>query len=253
MHILPAIDLRGGHVVRLSQGDYAQETVYSADPGEIAGAFLASGARWLHVVDLDGARDGEPQNLDAVRAICAHRGMHVEFGGGVRSLASIETMLALGVKRVILGTALVKDPALARDAFHAFPSEIVAGLDAREGKLATEGWREQGTDDVIEAGKRLSDLGAERFIVTDIATDGMLTGPNLALYASFAREVKGALIASGGVGSLEDLRALIALGHPPEGAIVGRALYEGKFTLEEALSLQGREVGTGKLAPLLNP
>lgn len=236
MQIIPAIDLRGGKCVRLSQGDFARETVYSDDPGATAEAFLRAGAKWLHVVDLDGARTGSPQNLDAIRAITAHHPLHVEFGGGVRSLETIETLLGLGVRQVVLGTALVRDPELAREAFHAFPSEIVAGLDARDGKLSVSGWESDEGGDVIETAKRLSDLGAERFIVTDIATDGMLTGPNLELMARFGREVTGALVASGGVGTLEHLRALAALNPSPAGAIVGRALYEGKFTLAEALA-----------------
>lgn len=236
MLIIPAIDLRGGKCVRLSQGDFARETVYSEDPGQIAESFLRAGAKWVHVVDLDGARTGTPQNLNAIRAITAHHPLHVEFGGGVRSLDTIETLLGLGVRQVVIGTAIVRDPELAREAFHAFPSEMVAGLDARDGKLSVSGWESDEGGDVIETAKRLSDLGAERFIVTDIATDGMLTGPNLDLMQRFAKEVKGALVASGGVGSLEDLRALAALDPAPSGAIVGRAIYEGRFSLAEALA-----------------
>lgn len=236
MQIIPAIDLRDGKCVRLSQGDFARETIYSDDPGAVAEAFLKAGTLWIHVVDLDGARAGSPQNLDAIRAITAHRALHVELGGGVRSLDTIETLLGLGVRQVVLGTALVRDPELARDAFHAFPSEIVAGLDARDGKLSVSGWESDEGGDVVETAKRLTDLGAERFVVTDIATDGMLTGPNLDLMARFAREVTGTLVASGGVGSLGDLRELAALDPPPTGAIVGRALYEGRFSLEDALA-----------------
>jgi len=236
VEVIPAIDLRGGQLVRLAQGDYARETVYERDPARAASRFAAASAPRLHVVDLDAARDGGRANDPAIRAILAEvRGVPVQVGGGVRSLARVEELLALGAERVVMGTAALEDPALLRGAATRHPGRVILGLDARDGRVALRGWLETSGRSVEDVLAEFADLPLAAILHTDIARDGMLVGPSLAASVALARRTRIPVLASGGVGSIEDLVALArtrALG----GAIVGRALYEGKIELEAALA-----------------
>lgn len=235
--LYPAIDLKGGQVVRLLRGEMAEATVYAADPAAQAQAFAAAGFSWLHVVDLDGAFAGRPANAEAVRAILAAvPGMQVQLGGGIRSLAVAEAWLAAGVARIVLGSAAVKDPAFVRQACRAFPGRVAIGIDARDGMVATEGWAETTNIPAIDLARRFADAGAAAIITTDIARDGMLAGVNVAATAAMARAVAVPVIASGGVAGVEDIRALRAAGAGIAGAILGRALYEGRLSPAEALA-----------------
>lgn len=235
MHLFPAIDLRDGRVVRLAQGDYDRQTTYSGDALELANRFADSGASWLHVVDLDGARSGSMTHLPIIQQICAAKRLKVEVGGGVRSEDVIDRLLAAGVERVILGTAalqhwdwfesLMKNPA--------YRGRLVLGLDARDGLLAVSGWREQTEVTAVEIARRVSNWPLAAIVYTDIATDGMMQGPNLEATRAIATATSVPVIASGGVGTLGHLRALRAL--PLQGVIVGRAIYEGAFTVEEGV------------------
>ncbi|HEY3781766.1 MAG TPA: 1-(5-phosphoribosyl)-5-[(5-phosphoribosylamino)methylideneamino]imidazole-4-carboxamide isomerase [Fimbriimonadaceae bacterium] len=238
MLILPAIDLRGGKCVRLTQGDYAQEKVYDSDPAAVAASFEEQGAQFLHVVDLDGAKDGAPKNLGALKEIIKCIRIPVEFGGGIRSLESAQAALELGVSRVIIGTKLVQDRALASRMFETLGEKVVAGIDAKNGKVAVAGWIEQSAEDAFLFAKALENDGAQRFIVTDIATDGALMGPNLDFLALMADAVISPVIASGGVSSIADLAKIKALSRTNlEGVIVGKAIYEKRFSIEEALAV----------------
>jgi phosphoribosylformimino-5-aminoimidazole carboxamide ribotide isomerase len=234
MNILPAIDILDGKVVRLSQGRLDAVTVYNDDPVDQAKRFIDSGAEWIHVVDLDGAVLGEPKNIEAVHRI-AELGVSVETGGGIRSMHTIDRMFDAGVQRVVLGTALVKEPMLVSEACDKYPG-IVAGIDARDGKVAIEGWREGTDHGVLELILELELLGVHRVAYTDIAKDGMQTGVNYGAYRALTTQISIPIIASGGVASLEDIRDLRTLGAQVEGVIVGRALYEGAFTLEQAIA-----------------
>lgn len=237
MIVFPAIDLLGGRVVRLSQGDYERVTVYSEDPVAQARAFAEAGAEWLHVVDLDGARDGRPGNLDVLRRIAATSGLPVQAGGGARSLETLERFLDAGVARVVLGTTLVTDAELVAQAIDRFGSErIVAGVDARDGMVAIAGWREGTALPASELVRELAGLGIRHLVFTDIVRDGMRTGVDVELYEAVAEAAGFPVIASGGVSTLDDLRELAALGPDVvEGAITGRALYEGAFSLKHAI------------------
>lgn len=246
MIVFPAIDLRGGRCVRLRQGDPQAETVFGDDPAAIAERWAAQGAAWLHVVNLDGALEDERAsaiNLQAVRAILESVEVPVQFGGGLRTLDDIARILDLGVSRVVLGTAAVRSRSLVRSVLARFgPDRIVAGIDARDGRVAIRGWRETTNIQAMTLGRQLRDLGVERAVYTDISRDGMLSGPNLAEVAGLANGTGLRVIASGGIGRLEDLRALCELGSFVEGAIVGRALYTGAIDLRAALALaEGRE------------
>lgn len=232
MELFPAIDLRGGRAVRLLQGDYAQETVYGDDPVALAESFAAAGARWIHVVDLDAARTGDPVNRPVVAAVArAVRGRaRVQTGGGVRSLADAEALAAAGVARVVMGSAAIKDRTLVASVFRVVP--VAVGLDHRDGDVALHGWT-QGS------GLRVMDLldcypDAEAFIITNIARDGMLTGPDVEGLAAAAAASPIPVIASGGVSSLDDLRALHGV-RGLAGVITGKAIYENRFTVSEAL------------------
>jgi phosphoribosylformimino-5-aminoimidazole carboxamide ribotide isomerase len=243
--LYPAIDLKGGACVRLRRGDMDQATVYGEDPGAQARAWQEAGCAWLHVVDLDGAFAGRSVNAEAVRAILAAARVPVQLGGGIRELASIEAWLAEGVSRVILGSVAAKNPALVREACRLFPGRIAVGIDARDGFVATEGWAETSSVSAEDLGLRFEDAGAAAIIFTDIGRDGMLGGVNLDATASLARAVTTPVIASGGVGSVDDLVALRAMAEETpgiEGVIVGRALYDGRITPAEALAaLVGRD------------
>jgi len=235
--LYPAIDLKGGEVVRLSRGEMDRATVYSRDPGAQARGFVADGFRWVHVVDLDGAFAGRPANAEAVRAILAAvPGVPVQLGGGIRSMAVAEAWLAEGVARIILGSAAVKDPGFARQACRAFPGRVALGIDAKDGLVATEGWAEVSDVPAVDLARRFEDAGAAAIITTDIARDGMLSGVNVAATAAMARAVVVPVIASGGVAGVADLAALREAKAGIEGAILGRALYEGRLSPAEALA-----------------
>ncbi len=236
--LYPAIDLKDGSCVRLRRGDMDQATVYSDDPGAQARAWQAAGCRWLHVVDLNGAFAGHAVNAAAVAAILAAACVPVQLGGGIRDLAGVERWLAAGVSRVILGSAAVRDPTLVREACRRWPGQVAVGIDARDGFVATDGWAATSTLAAPDLAARFVDAGVAAIIYTDIGRDGMLGGLNLAQTSELAASCTIPVIASGGVGSLDDLRALRGLHHPNiEGVIVGRALYDGRVDLAEALTL----------------
>ena len=239
--LFPAIDLKDGRCVRLRRGEMDQATVYAEDPAAQARAWQASGFAWLHVVDLNGAFAGRPVNADAVRAILAAVSIPVQLGGGIRDMAGIAAWLEAGVRRVILGSAAARNPALVVEACRAFPGRIAIGIDARDGLVATEGWAETTTLPATELALRLQDSGAAALIYTDIARDGMLTGLNLEQTAALARLVTTPVIASGGVAGLADLHALrdAAPGTTLAGVIVGRALYDGRIDPAAALAALG--------------
>jgi len=247
MLIIPAIDLKDGHCVRLRQGDMKTATVFSDDPGAMATHWAAQGARRLHVVDLNGAAAGRPKNEKSIRAIVKAAGdeLPVQLGGGIRDLDTIETYLDAGVTYIVIGTAAVKNPGFLSDACYAFPGHIVAGLDAREGKVAVEGWSKMTGHDVIDLAKKFEDYGVEALIYTDIGRDGMMQGVNIEATLKLAQSIKTPVIASGGLTSLKDVEVLCAkLG--PEGvigAIAGRALYEGKLDLKQAQAAADKASG----------
>ena len=236
--LYPAIDLKDGQCVRLRRGEMAAATVYAEDPAAQARAWAAAGFAWLHVVDLNGAFAGRSVNGDAVRAILAAVRIPVQLGGGIRDLAAIETWLADGVRRVILGSVAARDPALVRDACRRFPGRIVVGIDARDGMVATEGWAETTDLPAADLALRMADAGAAALICTDIARDGMLGGVNLEQTLALARLVSVPVIASGGVAGLDDLVALRAAapGTSLAGVVVGRALYDGRLDPAAALA-----------------
>lgn len=237
--LYPAIDLKDGQCVRLRRGEMSDATVYSADPAAQARAWQDAGFAWLHVVDLNGAFAGRPVNAAAVTAILGAVTVPVQLGGGIRDMAAIEGWLAAGVRRVILGSAAVKNPLLVRQACQAFPGRIVVGIDARDGKVATEGWADTSAMDAADVARSFEDAGVAAIIYTDISRDGMLSGLNLEQTVDLARALSVPVIASGGVGGLDDLAALrqAAAGTRIEGVIVGRALYDGRVDPARALSL----------------
>jgi phosphoribosylformimino-5-aminoimidazole carboxamide ribotide isomerase len=235
--LYPAIDLKAGQVVRLKRGDMAQATVYAEDPAAQARAFAAAGFAWVHVVDLDGAFAGRPANAEAVRAIVAAvPGVSVQLGGGIRDMATAEAWLAAGVARIILGSAAVKDPGFARAACRAFPGRVALGIDARDGLVATEGWAETSGITALDLARGFEADGPAAIIYTDIARDGMLAGVNVEATAELAQATALPVIASGGVASAEDIVALRAAGAGIAGAILGRALYDGRVTPAEAMA-----------------
>ncbi|TVQ56752.1 MAG: 1-(5-phosphoribosyl)-5-[(5-phosphoribosylamino)methylideneamino]imidazole-4-carboxamide isomerase [Rhodobacteraceae bacterium] len=236
MILYPAIDLKGGQCVRLLRGDMEAATVFGDDPAAQAAAFVAAGCRWLHVVDLDGAFAGRSANAEAVAAILSRVAVPVQLGGGVRDMAAVERWLGAGVARVILGTAAVRDPDFVREAARAFPGRVAVGVDARGGRVAVEGWAETTDLSALDIGRRFEDAGVAALIYTDIDRDGAMQGPNVAATAALAEAVAIPVIASGGVSSLDDLRALKACGAPLDGAISGRALYDGRIDLAEAIA-----------------
>lgn len=236
MILYPAIDLKDGHAVRLLRGDMEKSTVFNEDPAAQARAFVAAGCEWLHLVDLNGAFAGAPVNAAPVEAILRDCKVPAQLGGGIRDMATIETWLAKGLERVILGTVAVEDPALVREAARAFPGRVAVGIDARGGRVATRGWAEVTDVDATELAKSFEDAGVAALIYTDINRDGAMGGPNVAATAALARAVRIPVIASGGVASLDDLAALKASG-VIAGAISGRALYDGAIDLGRALAL----------------
>jgi phosphoribosylformimino-5-aminoimidazole carboxamide ribotide isomerase len=235
--LYPAIDLKAGQVVRLKRGDMAEATIYGADPAAQGRAWAAAGFGWLHVVDLDGAFAGRPANAEAVRAILAAvPGLPVQLGGGIRSMATVEAWLAAGVRRVIIGSAALKDPDFTRAACRAFPGRVALGIDARGGMVATEGWAEVSTMPAVDLARAFEDAGAAAIIYTDIDRDGMLGGVNLEATLALAQAVRVPVIASGGVASIVDVEALAKVaGQGIEGVIIGRALYDGRVDPADAL------------------
>ncbi len=237
MILYPAIDLKDGACVRLYKGDMSQATVFNDSPAAQARAFADAGCAWLHLVDLNGAFAGAPVNGEAVRAILEETDIPAQLGGGIRDMTTIEMWLTRGIRRVILGTVAVENPALVREAAAAFPDQVAVGLDARNGKVATRGWADETDIDLIPLAQSFEDAGVAAIIYTDIDRDGAMQGPNVAATAELAHAVSIPVIASGGVSSLDDLRALKASGAPLNGAISGRALYDGAIDLAEAIRL----------------
>ncbi|GAB4389549.1 MAG: 1-(5-phosphoribosyl)-5-[(5-phosphoribosylamino) methylideneamino]imidazole-4-carboxamide isomerase [Thermodesulfovibrionales bacterium] len=236
MLVIPAIDLKGGKCVRLLQGRAEDETVYSDDPASTALRWQAEGARLIHLVDLDGAFTGEQKNIGAIRAVREAVEVELELGGGIRDMARIEELLALGIDRVILGTVSAEKPAFLRAACERFPGRVLVGIDARDGKVAVKGWTEVTGLDAREFARTAEASGAAGIIYTDISRDGMLTGPNVAATAEMAGAVKVPVIASGGVSSIEDIRNLMGI-KGLWGAITGKAIYSGALDLGEAIRL----------------
>ena len=234
MKVIPAIDLKGGKCVRLYQGDYSQETVFSDEPVSVALQWQSLGAQRLHLVDLDGAARGELCHLSLITKIVKRVKIPIQVGGGIRQLATIEQLLEGGVMRVVLGTAAVENPGLVRKACHRFGEAIIIGIDAREGYVATRGWQKKTDITAFELVQQMAALGVRRFIYTDILRDGTLTQPNFKAIAELISKTELPIIASGGVTSIRHLKRLFQLG--VEGAIIGRALYTGDVRLEEALA-----------------
>jgi phosphoribosylformimino-5-aminoimidazole carboxamide ribotide isomerase len=248
--ILPAIDLRGGAVVRLQQGDFGRETVFATDPIAIARQFAEEGARWIHVVDLDAARTGVPTHAGVVNAIAGAVGerTRVEAAGGLRTVEAVAAALDGGGARAVVGTAAIRDPGFARQIVHAHGAERIAvAIDIRGDRALGHAWSSSDPGvDAESAIHRLSDAGVETFEVTAIERDGLLSGPNLALYARLVRLVRGAIVASGGIATLDDITALREIGCA--GAIIGRALYDGRFSVREAVERSGRGAQPGRSA-----
>ncbi len=234
LKVLPAIDLLGGKVVRLVHGDYSRVTVYGEDPAAYAAEFLATGAEMVHVVDLDGARDGHPVNLPAIQAIVAATEGRIQVGGGLRELDHAQLLLDLGVGRVLVGTRLANAPDEAERWVSALGDRLVATIDTRGGKVATEGWLSTSNTDGVELARHLAGFGLRRVLTTDIARDGTLSGPDLDGLRRMATESGCHVIASGGVAELSDLGAIAATGC--DEVVIGKALYEGRFTLAQALA-----------------
>lgn len=236
--LFPAIDLKNGQCVRLEQGDMARATVFSLDPAAQARAFEAQGFEYLHVVDLDGAFAGKPVNAQAVESMLATIKMPVQLGGGIRDLKTVEAWLEKGITRVIIGTAAVRDPALVKEAAKKFPGRVAVGLDARDGKVAVEGWAETSTVTVLEIAQRFEDAGVAAIIFTDIARDGLLKGLNLDATIELANAISIPVIASGGFADIADVEAMLQpRAKKLEGAISGRALYDGRLDPAAALKL----------------
>ena len=236
--VFPAIDLKGGQVVRLAEGDMDRATVYGDDPAAQAMLFAEAGAAHLHVVDLDGAFAGYAVNADAVARIVETFPGHVQVGGGIRAMAAVEGWFERGVSRIVIGTAALKDPQLVRDAAKAFPGGVVVGVDARDGFIATEGWADVSDVSVLDMGRRFEDAGVAALLFTDVGRDGMLTGCNVEATVDLARAVNLPVIASGGVKNIGDIRILaIHAKDGIEGVITGRALYDGRLDLATALAV----------------
>jgi phosphoribosylformimino-5-aminoimidazole carboxamide ribotide isomerase len=234
VEVWPAIDLRGGKCVRLQQGDYGRETVFGEDPAAMARHWVELGAERLHLVDLDGAREGEPANLASVRAIVEAVEVPCELGGGIRDEDSIRRLLDLGLARLVIGTLAVREPAWFREMAGRFAGKLVLGIDARDGRVAAQGWTETSEVEAVELARRFAVEPIAAIVYTDIATDGMMSGPNVAAMAAMQAAVDVPVVASGGVTTAEDVAAL--RGEGMAGCIIGRALYEGKLKLPQALA-----------------
>jgi phosphoribosylformimino-5-aminoimidazole carboxamide ribotide isomerase len=242
MLIIPAVDIKGGRCVRLLQGREDSETVFGHDPSVMAARWEAEGAQLLHVVDLDGAFKKSPQNIEAIQRIVDSVDIPIQLGGGIRNMETVSMFLNLGVKRVIIGTEAIRNPGLVEEACRAFPDQIIAGIDAREGMVAIEGWTETTEREAIEVARSFDALGLAGIVFTDIHKDGMQSGPNIKETKKLAESVSTPIIASGGVNDINDIRALVAIESAGVvGVITGRALYEGTLVLKDAL-----EVAHGK-------
>ena len=239
MLILPAIDLRGGRCVRLRQGDYDRETVFGADPAATARRWADQGAKWLHLVDLDGAREGQPVNGDGVRAVVRAAGLPCQLGGGLRCDAHVEEALGWGVTRVVVGTKALHDPDWCRSLCRRLPGRVAVGIDARDGRVAVAGWLQDSDRTALDLARQCAGWGAAAIIYTDISRDGMLEGPNVEATAELASAVGVPVIASGGVTTLDDVARLARRGLA--GCIIGRALYEGRIDLAAAVALAEKE------------
>jgi len=239
--LLPAIDLKGGHCVRLEQGDMMRAAVFNLDPAAQANSFAAQGFEYLHVVDLDGAFAGRPMNAQAVEAMLKAVTVPLQLGGGIRDLSTVEAWLEKGVARVIIGTAAVRDPELVKTAAKKFPGRVAVGLDTRDGKVAVEGWAETSEVSALDIAQRFQDAGVAAIIFTDIARDGLLKGLNLDATIALAERISIPVIASGGLASIKDIRAMLApRARKLAGAIAGRALYDGRLDAGAALALVRR-------------
>lgn len=236
MDLLPAVDILDGRAVRLAKGDYSKVTVYNENPVDQAKAFEQMGASWLHVVDLDGAKSGVPENAGIIEQIIAQTGLHVEVGGGVRSVEAIERLAAAGATRVVVGTKLVTDKAFAREAVERFGGLLTAGIDAKGGEVAIEGWREGSGVPAEDLVREMADMGYKHLVYTDIARDGMQTGIDAGAYVHMAQVFRNPVIASGGVSTMDDLRALGAAAGSIEGVITGRAVYEHTLDVPKAVA-----------------
>ena len=246
MIIFPAIDLYEGKAVRLARGDYSQMTVYSDDPAAVACGFKESGAIAAHVVDLEGARDGNPANFDIIKRIISASGLKIQVGGGIRTADVIEQYMYAGAYRIILGTAAVSEPDFLRDMVLSYGSAIAVSVDVRDGLAAIKGWTELSSRDALDFCRQVEDLGVQTLICTDISKDGLLGGANLDLYHTLRKKMSISLIASGGISSLTEIAALSALGM--DGAIIGKALYAGDVTLSEAIAVaRGKDQGERRL------
>ncbi|MFC1900931.1 1-(5-phosphoribosyl)-5-[(5-phosphoribosylamino)methylideneamino]imidazole-4-carboxamide isomerase [Chloroflexota bacterium] len=234
MEVIPSIDLRGGFCVRLYQGDYGNETVFSDDPIQMALHWQSLGAPRLHIVDLDGAATGEPGNVDIINTLARAMLIPTQLGGGIRNLETVEQLLKAGIERVILGTAAVEDQELVREACRLYRDSVVVGVDTRDGMVAVRGWMEETALSGVQFAKRMAKLGVKRFVYTDIVRDGTLTEPNFTAISEFISEVNLPVIAAGGISSIEHLRVLQKLG--AEGAIIGKALYTKDIDLKKAIT-----------------
>lgn len=235
MEVIPSIDLRGGRCVRLYQGDYGKETVYSDDPLGVALRWQEMGAPRMHIVDLDGAASGIPANLEVLKRLANSMDVPLQVGGGIRDMSSVEKILGMGVQRIVLGTSAVENPSLVEQACRRFGTEaVIVGVDARDGIVAIRGWRESSSITALDLIHRMMALGVRRFIYTDISRDGTLTEPNFQAIEVVIKDCDAALVASGGVSSIEHLKRLASLG--VEGAIIGKALYTGDIDLREAIA-----------------
>ena len=247
MLIIPAIDLKDGRCVRLKQGDMSTATVFSDDPVAMAKHWAAQGAKRLHIVDLNGAIAGRPKNEKVIRDVIAAVGekMAIQLGGGIRDLDAIESYIDAGVTYVVVGTAAVKNPGFLSDACYAFPGHVIAGLDAKDGKVAVEGWSKMTGHDVVDLAKKFEEYGVEAIIYTDIGRDGMMTGINIDATLKLAQALKTPIIASGGLNSVKDVETICARLVPEGiiGAIAGRALYEGKLDLKAAQAAADKALG----------
>jgi len=235
MTIYPAIDLFEGKAVRLKRGDYAQMTIYNDDPLSVAHDFIKAGAKALHIVDLEGARDGKPANVDVIHRIASETDLLIQIGGGIRTSVSIEKYLGMGIKRVILGTAAVSQPGFLKEMVDDFDDAIAVSVDIKDGLVAIKGWTEVSNQDAIEFCEIVSDIGVQTLICTDISKDGMLSGTNIELYKTLRSKLTIGLIASGGVTSIDEIKTLFDLGM--DGAILGKALYTGAIDLSEAVKI----------------
>lgn len=238
MILFPAIDLKDGRCVRLKRGLMDQVTVFNDDPAAQAKSFQQAGFEWLHCVDLNGAFAGRSANGDAIRAIRSAIDLPIQLGGGIRDIAAVEAWIGAGITRVILGTAALTNPSFVKEAAHAFPGKIVVGADAKGGRVATDGWATVSDLTPVDLGRKFEDAGVAAILFTDVDGDGLLQGVNVSATAALARAVRIPVIASGGVGSIEDIKALLAAKEPNiEGVVIGRALYDGRIAPREVLDL----------------